>query len=211
MIGETLSDVRASVDDGAQCIWLIQLGSYWLLDSNDQDLETQESSEEWQRERDEIDRILLQALMTGQVQYVRRAVLYDVISDAGDRMSRNGVDPVSAHRRVTGRLADWKRELSRYVALFDDGTANYSIVASTARLSVQEVILGRVTASGSEDDRLWDGAEDGCIATEDTDFPAPWGKIGRMISLHGNLSSPLVDSNPLSAIPTLDLIEYRRR
>jgi hypothetical protein len=210
-VGETLHSVRAAINDGVHSLWLVQLGSFWVVNPPDTEVQLDTCAMDWKQERDEIDRLLLDALMSHKVGYVRRAVLYDVVSDAGERASRDGVDLISAHRKVTTALADWKRELSRYVALFDNGTANHPLAMSTARLSVQEVIFARVATAANDDDRSWDGADDGCVASAGMTPPDSWRQMDRMISLHGDLTSPSIDSNPLSAIRDLGLMEYRRR
>ena len=210
-IGQVVRDIDTAIGAGVHCLWVTQLGHRWLLDANDVDLDHPESTAAWRQERDEIDRVLLRALVENKIRFVRRAVLYDVVSDAGDRLSRSGADPISAHERLVRNLVEWKAELGRYVALFDDGTANHALSLSTARLSVQEVILGRVTSNANADNHIWAGAADGCVTSENLNPPPVWQRNSRMISLHGDMSSPIEDSNPLSAVPSLDLIEYRRR
>lgn len=203
--------IREAVASKRECIWVMQTGENWFLDPGDQNISDGDSILDWGRARKEIDSVLLAALIKGDVQYVRRAVLYDVSSDAGDRTARPRADKATVHRNIYVRLAAWKQELARYIALFDDGTSRYPIARCTAPLSVQEVILGRVTTQDEVDNLVRTGELDGCIATDGLVVPEPWARIARMISMHGNLGLPAEDADPLAALPALELSEYRRR
>lgn len=210
-VGETLSAVRSAVASGAHTVWVAQLAECWFVDPADQDIADRAELGAWRDERSAIDSALLAALVDRRVQFVRRAVLFDISSDAGERLSRPGADPIAVHQRVFRELASWKQELARYVALFDDGTADHPVELTTATLSVQEVILGRVASGDDVDARVLNAAFDGCVATFDRQVPDSWREMSRMISMRASLGLPTEDANPLSAIPSLELLEYRRR
>lgn len=210
-IGETLAAVEAAISTNSPFVWVAQLAERWFIDPADEDLDDRRQLVEWRNERRQIDTALLAALIAGKVRGVRRAVLYDVSSDAGERVSRRGADPVAVHERIFKSLASWKQDLARYVALFDDGTANHPLDRTGAALSIQEVILGRVTSEDDVDARVRTGVFDGCVATTEQHAPESWREMSRMISMHGNLGIPAEDADPLSAIPSLELLEYRRR
>jgi hypothetical protein len=210
-LGKVLAAVEAAVAVSTPFVWVAQLAECWVLDPHDADLDGRDELRSWRDERRKVDSLLLGALTGGKVMGVRRAVLYDVSSDVGGRVSREGADPASVHHRVSNSLAAWKQDLARYVAFFDDGTANQPLDQTTTPLSIQEVILGRVRTGDDVDRRVRTGELDGCITTATAQPPPLWGEMARMISMHGDLGIPAEDADPLSLMPTLELLEYRRR
>jgi len=209
--GRMLEQVQTILAQRVHSVWVVQLGSHWIIDADNPLAESRDEATQWRAERDAIDSALLRALLENKVKRVRRAILYDVVSDAGSRRVVEGCDPIEIHRQVTANLAEWKQNIGRHIAFFDDGSATYPLVKSTAPLSIQEVILGRVQAVENHDDRMWEGEHDSVTGTKRAGSPLVWKERTQVISLHGDLSSPVEDANPLAAIPSLDVMEYRRR
>lgn len=215
-LDQAAAGIRATVqracESGARNLWLVQLGEGWLIDptsANVADAATYAASCD---ARSECDALLLEALFNGRIERVRRAVLYDLSSDAGERLALAGADPIAVHGEVYSSLDAWKVRLRRHVAMFADYDANVSPdLLSTGRLAIREVILGRVTSNDTLDLAARDGRLDACAFGEDGEEPEAWTALTRAIWMEGSMDPPLEDADPLDAIPTLEVSDYHGR
>lgn len=207
---DILENARGLIDEGKPCIWLVQTADEWLVDSRNEGVEDRSGAEAWRTARDSIDVLILNALLSGRIRYVRRAVLYDVSSDAGSHLARSTAEATAVHRQIYMALRSWKAELSRYLAMFDDGTAGAPLPQCMAPLAIQEIILGRVNSYDDQDRRVRSGEVDGCIGTSTRDLPDSWVHVKRSIPLVPNFGLPPEDENPLGSLAGLELSEYRQ-